>query len=491
LRSLACRDRFEEALEIADQLLTSEPALVAARVWQTYCFDALGEPEKARASTAELRRHAPHIRTDHVDGIVCLADRELTARIVDAHRRSGLLDAEPAVLDRPSIAVMPFDGLSTAPDQEFLADGMAEDIIAGLSKFRWLLVIARRSTFTYKGQTRDIREIASELGVRYIVEGTVRKSGNRIRVTAQLVDAETGNHIWSDRYDRKMDDIFVIQDEVAEAIIRAVAPEISQAEIERARRLPPENLDAWAHYQRGLAIEASGEEADFSASIEHFDRAVKADPTFADALAMASLQRTRLAHFFRSEHSDRLFSEADQLSRKAMRLDPRNPVALFARGRLLNVRGEFSQALEYCERAVELDPNSVLAHLQLAAILGDADRRWLESLETYERILELSPKDPHRANVFTGRAYNLFYLRRYDECVTSARAALASENPRYWATLSLVAGLAALGRKAELADAMADLLKRKPDITLRHVAMFHTFKTPGYIDALRKAGVPE
>jgi TolB-like protein len=154
--------------------------------------------------------------------------------------------------DRPSIAVLPFDNLSGDPEQEYFADGMTEDIITSLSRFRSLSVTARNSTFSYKGKSPDVREIARDLGVRYVLEGSVRRGGERVRITGQLVDASTGNHLWAERYDRELEDIFAVQDEVTEAIVAAIAPEIDDVERERAQRSPPESLDAWGLYQRGL-----------------------------------------------------------------------------------------------------------------------------------------------------------------------------------------------------------------------------------------------
>ncbi len=406
-----------------------------------------------------------------------------------ARPRQADADA-PAEDGRPSIAVLPFENLSSDPEQEFLADGMADDIISGLSKYRWLFVIARRSSFTYKGQAKDVREIADDLGVRYVVEGSIRRAGNRIRVLAQLVDAETGNNLWSERYDRNLDDMFAVQDEVSGAIIREIAPEISDAEINRARRTPPENLDAWGAYQQGLALEPSGESADYEAAIAHFDRAITYDPSFVDALAMATLQRARMVLFFKPSDSKQILSHSERLIRSALRLDPKSAVARCARGRLFYAQGEFERAVSSCEEAVRLEPNCAQAHLQLGAVL-DGVSRWQESLDAYEQVLRLSPRDPHIAAVYTGRAYNLFHLGRYEECVVSAQTALDSANPRYWASLSLIAGLSALGRDKEMVEAVKDLFKRKPDITISDTRRFPAFSTASFLEALRRAGIPD
>lgn len=492
VRSLSLSGAYDEAVRVAREMLQFEPDHFPARFFLTYALQQLGLEMQARESIAALRQSVPHFRTSHIDGFLTMRDRQLVDRVIETFRQAGLPDADPpAHAIRPSIAVLPFENLTSDPDQEFLADGMAEDLIAGLSKFGWLFVIARRSTFTYKGQAKDIREIAEELGVRYLVEGSIRRAANRIRVTVQLVDAETGNQIWSDRYDRDLEDIFAVQDEVAVAILQEIAPEIGHAEIVRARRTPPENLDAWGYYQHGLALEPSGEIADFEASIAQFDRAIAADPTFVEALAMAALQRSRYVFFFQPANTSTLLSEAEHLLQSAFRTDPRSACAHFARGRFHKVSGDLAAAIRDCEEAVNLDPNSALAHLQLAAVLGEIEGRAQESLDAYEQVLRLSPKDPHRAAVFTGRAYNLFHLGRYEDCIESAKTALKSENPRYWAIVSLVAGLSEMGRTEELTRARSDLLVRKPDVSISSLSRSLAFSFPKFAEALRRAGIPE
>ncbi len=199
-----------------------------------------------------------------------------------------------ALPDKPSIAVLPFNNLSGDPEQEYFADGMTEDIITGLSRFRSLFVTARNSGFGYKGRSLDVRAVARDLGVRYVLEGSVRRGGERIRITGQLIDAETGNHLWAERYDRKLEDIFAVQDEVTEAIIAAIAPEIGDVERERAQRKAPGNLDAWGLHQRGLAAFYSSTEEGLRSAIEQFDRVNEVDPAFAPAFAMTAEARCDL-----------------------------------------------------------------------------------------------------------------------------------------------------------------------------------------------------
>jgi adenylate cyclase len=227
-----------------------------------------------------------------------------------------------ALPDTPSIAVLPFNNLSGDPEQEYFADGMTEDIITGLSRFRSLSVIARNSTFAYKGKSPDVREVACDLGVRYVVEGSVRRGGERIRIMGQLVDGETGNHLWAERYDRELEDIFAVQDKVTEAIVAAIAPEIGDVERKRAQRKPAGNLDAWELYQRGLAAYYSSTEGGLRSAVDHFDRVNEIDPTFAPAFAMAAGARWRYVMHFEPDGRGEYLSQALEKAYKAITLGP-------------------------------------------------------------------------------------------------------------------------------------------------------------------------
>ena len=395
----------------------------------------------------------------------------------------------PDLPDKPSIAVLPFENMSGDPEQEYFADGMAEDIITGISKFNWLFVIARNSTFTYKGKAVDIRAIAKELGVRYVLEGSIRRGGNRIRVTGQLIDAETGNHLWAERYDRALDDIFEVQDEVTAAIVAAIAPEIGQAEIERAKRKPPDNLDAWALYQRGLAHYPSGVATDWDTAIELFDRARKADPNFVDALVMAAHLRTRYAHFHNPANRDELLQTSQALLQEAMRLDPRHSMCHAATGRLQILSDELEAAVTNGREAVALNPNSALANLEFAIALMNSDQ-CEESLQYFEAANRLSPRDPHRAGIFAGHATALYMLGRFEESADLARKSSQSANPRPWNDITLIAALYKLGRTVEMETVKAVLLSRQPDFKISS-HWLGTKMQAAMSNILREAGLPE
>jgi adenylate cyclase len=336
-----------------------------------------------------------------------------------------------------------------------------------------------------------VRQIAKELGVRYVLEGRIRHAGQRLRIMAKLADAETGKHLWSERYDPELEDIFAIQDEVSDAIVREIAPEIGQVELIRAQRKPPENLGAWGLYQRGLAKYPSGAKDDFEAAIVSFDRAVDLDPLFADAHAMAALTRLRLIYYFRPHNSDALIERARDLALGAIRLDPRNAICHSAMGRLHNIMGEHGEALAACRQAVNLNPNSVVARSELASALASLEN-WSEAIDHFAFMQKLSPMDPHISASFAGRAICLFCLGRYEESVEFALKASRSPNPRYWADATLVASLTLLGRNQEAMKAKKTLLDRKPDFSIAALAqMQRSLVSDMMINSLRQAGLPE
>ena len=476
---------------IADRTVTGAGVVLAQRLEQ------LASPGKICISAA-IREAVPGRLSLAYDD---LGEHELKGfaqlqhayLIISETKRSGS-SSETTESSRPtgteqraSIAVLPFSNLSSDPEQEHFADGMAEDIITALSKFNELLVIARNTTFTFKGQAIDVANVGKQLQVRYIVEGSVRRAGNRIRITAQLIDVASGSHLWAERFDRSLDDVFTVQDEVTAAIVAAVAPEIHQAEVDRARRMPPNNLDAWALYQKGLSLIGSGDEEDCDAAQALFDAARTADPSFTDAQAMAAYMRARRLIFFASQNDDSILKEAEAVLKTALRQGRNNPNCLLARGYLYLYLREYDLAAASLREAVALNPNFALAYSQLGFVLNQAGcaQEGLDALDVADR---LNPRDPVLSGRLTTRAVSHFMLGQFEESAEFARRASRSENPRYWVDAILVAVFHRLERNTELEVAKKTLFQRRPKFSISDVA--HFFR-PELIEALKDAGLPQ
>ena len=410
-----------------------------------------------------------------------------------AHGDAPTSELPLALPDKPSIAVLPFVNLSGDPGQEYVADGITEDIIAGLSRFRSLFVIARNSTFSYKGKSPDVREVANDLGVRYVLEGSVRRGGNRVRITGQLIDAETGNHLWVERYDRELEDIFAVQDEVTVAIVAAIAPEVGNIERERAQRKPPESLDAWDLYQRGLAAAHLSTEAGFGSAIELFDRVNKADPTFAPAFAMAANVRTRIVRHFMPDNRADLLDQARKKAFNAVQLDSRDAMGLLHDGQVDSMFGHHDAAISKGEEAVALNPNDARSHMLLSEFLCSAGRAE-DAIPHMDHAMRLSPRDIYLAGMLTSRGFQLFDLERYEGALEYVQRARLRTNPRTMTFALLTVVLTKLGRREEARVALDDLLAHAPKTTCAKFRenQFGTREVMArFADALREAGLPE
>jgi len=394
---------------------------------------------------------------------------------------------------KPSIAVLPFNNLSSDPEQDHFADGMTEDVIAGLSRFRSLLVTARNSSFAYKGISPDVREVARDLSVRYVLEGSVQKRGGRIRITGQLVDAETGNCLWAERFDRELQEMFAVQDEVTEAIVAAIAPEIGDKERERAQRSPPESLDTWGLYQRGLAGYYSSTAMGLTSAIEQLDRVNELDPSFAPAFAMAAAARWRYALHFDPVDRGQYLSQAKEKANTAIKLDPRDPVGHYHAGEVHSMLGEHDIAVLKLEEAIRLNPNDAVGHYFLGAVLRRAGR-CEEAIPHFDLAMRLSPRDIWMTGMLTDRAFVLFALERYEEALGWARRASLSPNPRTMTFAILAAVLSKLGRLEEARSAVGDLMEHAPGVSCTKYRG-NLFGTPDVmgrlVEALGEAGLPE
>ncbi len=400
-------------------------------------------------------------------------------------------DLLASLTDKPSIAVLPFGNLSNDPEQDYFSDGITEDLITALSRIRWLLVNARNTTFLFKGRAVDIKQVASELGVRFVLEGNVRKAGNRVRITAQLIEGATGNQVWAHRYDRDIEDIFALQDELTETIVAAIEPAMHQAEQERAKRKPPENLDAWETYQRGVWYLNRRLDDDVARARELFESAIELDPNFTPAYCGLTISFTWGSYLsFTEPDLDAAFAAA----RRAVELDQYDPDARTALGSAYYVTKDHDLAISELEMAIDLNPSSANAHHQLAGALvmsGKAEA----AISHAQTALRLSPNDSN-IGPFTARlAHAYLFLGRHEEAVEWARKALRYPNISWPVHVFLVSALAHLGRQDETRQALDNLLRFRSGMTIAVVREHLPVSDAGYldhlIDGLRKAGLPE
>ena len=407
--------------------------------------------------------------------------------------KSGGAQPRLPLPDKPSIAVLPFANLSGDPQQDYFADGIVEDIITGLSRIKWVFVIARNSSFAYKGRAIDVKEVGRDLGVRYVLEGSVRKSSNRVRIAAQLIDAASGTHIWADRYDGALDDVFAVQDELTMSVVGVIEPTLRQAEIERAKRKRPDSLDAYDLYLRALphAFTAMPQDADRALAL--LERAIELEPDYAAAHAIIAWCHEQ--RYLRGGLQEETKRAALRHARKAIAVGGDDAAALATAGFVIAVvESDYDTASDAFDRAFAVSPSSALA-LGFSSIV----RAWkgddATAVEHAGRAIRLSPLDPLLYLPYVGLAYAHFAAGRFDDAAIAAGRASQS-NPKFTMPHVLhAAALAKLGRNEEAA-AVADRLRElEPEVTVTTAIRSARYVDPARNaelgDALRRAGLPE
>ena len=402
---------------------------------------------------------------------------------------------ELALPDKPSIAVLPFQNLSGDLQQDYFCDGMVEDITAALSRMKWLFVIARNSSFTYKGKLIDIKQVGRELGVRYVLEGSVRKSGNRLRLTGQLIDAGTGTHIWADRFEGELADIFDLQDKITASVVGAIEPALTAAEIHRAQAKPTGSLDAYDYFLRALAQYHSFTAAGWKECFVLCCRAVDIDPQYAAAYGLAAYcLLLSIVHGWETDTAKRR-AEMIEFARKSVELGKADPTASWRGGRTLFSLGETERGVGAVQRSLELDPNSAGAWTANGFLHWDRGEP-RRAIEHFERAMRLSPRDPEIHLPMAGIGLAYFAEHRYDEAIKWSDAALGVE-PGWSVSLRCkAASLALLGRLSEARAVIDKLLVYHPGTTLASVSDSIFLKRTAdsratLLDGLRKAGLPE
>jgi TolB-like protein len=405
-------------------------------------------------------------------------------------------DRALALTDKPSIAVLAFSNISGDPDQEYFADGIVEEIITALSRMRWLFVIARNSSFTYKGRAVDVKQVGRDLGVRYVLEGSVRKAANRVRITAQLIDALNGTHLWAERFEGALDDIFDLQDQVTASVVGAIAPKLQQAEIERVKHKRTERLDAYDCYLRGLASFHRATREASNEALRMFRRAIELDHDFAAAHGQAAFCIGRRKANRWMEDWAKEVSEAARLARRAVELGKEDAVALSTGGwALAYVVGDLDDGAAFIDRALALNPNLASTWYfsgWVRVFLGELEL----AIRHFTQSMRLSPLDPFIYLATTGIAGVHFFAGRYDEALSWAEKAL-QESPNYHTALRYSAASSALaGRLEDAQKTMARLREIDPDLRVSDLRdMIPPVRRPEYyarwVEGLRKAGLPD
>ena len=401
--------------------------------------------------------------------------------------------AASSVSGRPSIAVLPFDNMSGDAGQTHIADGLTEDLITALSKYHWLRVVARHSTFAYKGQAVDVRRVAKELDATYVVEGSVRRSGNRLRVTAQLLDGATGEHLWAERYDRDMEDMFKLQDEINSMIVGRLEPELGTAERNRALKKPTSDLGAWGCYHLGLSQMYQFTQAGNLEAQRLFQRAIELDARFAQAQARLAYCMILEMVYFDAAPAQTALDEALRLARSAAALDAEDAFCLMALGRVYIARREYEMGRAACKAAVALNSNMGIAFCGMGDALAYSGRL-VDAIPCFEEALRLSPNDPWRWAFFSYGALAFILDGRPEQAVDWAQKALLVPNCQYWAQAHLASALGYVGRVAEATETLARLRKVKPGFSLAYARerLFYLQsdeQIERYLEGLRRAGL--
>ena len=424
-----------------------------------------------------------------------IGDSGETQRFIRTSPRKGVrfvgeVIAGQRLPDKPSLAVLPFTNLSGDPEQEYFADGIVEDIITGVAKLRWFFVIARNSSFAYKGKTIDLKRVADELGVRYVLEGSVRKGGNRIRIAAQLIDASTGSHMWTDRYDGDLTDVFALQDEITKKVVAAIEPRLLEAEGIRSQDRSPEDIGAW-----DMAIQANFlfwrlTKTDGEAAIAILTRAIERYPDYAPAhsmLAFMLLVSSYLGWNLMESHA----KDAASLASRAAELDDSDPSAHLALGFVAYTRRRTDEAVEEFQRALDLNPNFAAAHGYLGWALafdGQSDR----AITHLQEAIRMSSHDPQNS-IFNGGLGAAHYLAgRYTEAIRFARRSLQQRSGFTGVHRLYVACLAQAGQLDEARAALERLRELQPDVSIAWIEKYVPY-TPGpmakFLEGMRKVGL--
>jgi TolB-like protein len=452
----------------------------------------------ARKAVGDSGEEQKLIRTFARKGFRFVGEVRAPANVDEAARTTIAPDevrepARPALPlpDRPAVAVLPFVNMSGDPEQEYFSDGISEDIITALSKIRWIFVIARNSSFIYKGKAVHLKQVAEELGVGYVVEGSVRKGGDRVRITAQLNDVATGSHIWAEHYDRDLADVFAVQDEITEAIVAAIEPQLYAAENFRAARKAPDSMDAWDLVMRAMSHYWRVTRQDNVVAQALLEKAIAIDPNYGRALGLLATSHTFSAHMG-WEDMDTVVPIAERAAQAAIRADSDDPWAHYALGCVHLFARRFDDSLAEFEWALRLNPNFSLAQGYYGLTLAYCGR-WQEAELAVQRALRSSPRDPLSALYCGIASYAQFVGRNYHEAIRLAREGIRNRIDFVGAYRVLAAAAGMAGETEVAHAALQELRRAQPNISLAWVEKQMPFQQDAerehYLEGLRRAGL--
>ena len=481
-----------------DRVVSKDDLL--ASVWhgrivsESALFNRINAARSAIGDTGDQQRLIKTLPRKGVRFVGEVREDETSAVAATHPDTSAHSEAPPLPLpDRPSIAVLPFANMSGDPDQEYFADGISEDLITGLSRIRWLFVIARNSTFVYKHRAVDVKQVARELGVRYVLEGSVRRAGNMLRISAQLIDAMTGGHHWAERYDRELGDIFAVQDEITRSVAAAIEPRMLAAEGIRALSRSSDDLGAWELVARAQTHVWRLTRPDYETAIDALKRAVEAYPDYAPGRSLLGFCLVFAAHMGWIDHDQGLLP-GRQHALRAIALDDRDPWGHIALGYCAMMERRTEESIAALRRAVMLNPNSAAAHSHLSRGLAFAgqDR---EAIEHGEDAIRLSPLDPEMALFLGGFAAAHYAAGRYAEAAHYATEA-ARLRPGFQGVQRMrCASLAQAGRVDEARSFLATVRREQPQLSIDWIRANVPYQTPElmerYLEGMRKAGLNE
>jgi len=489
--ALANTGRYEEAIALQKKAIEQNPNDIFAYMVMASVCSMAGREAEARAAAKEVLRLNPNFSVRQVRNVRPDKDRAVAKRWCNTLREAGLPETPPLPLpDKPSIAVLPFVNMSGDPEQEYFSDGITEEIITGLSKVPRLFVIARNSSFTYKGKSVWIPTVGMELGVRYVLEGSVRKAGDKVRITAQLIDAKTNNHLWAERYDKDLKDIFAIQDEVTMKIVAAMEVRLTEGEQALVHGRGTDNLDAYLKLLEGRNYRTMQNKEDILRARRKFEEALAQDPNYASAYANLAWTYMMEVPLGVSKSPGQSITRAIEFTQKALERDDSLADAHGLLGWLYTLTREYEKGIAECERAIALEPNSAIAHLYLGTVLRYAGRAE-EGIPAHRQAIRLNPFPLSGYFYGLGMSYGL--TRQYEEAINACRKAVELEPRSFVARAFLTAVYSMAGREEEARVEAAEVTRMNPQFLVESWTRTMPFKNRAdlelVIDALRKAGL--